>query len=105
MALCFAVCRRAQSGWTPLHFAARGGKLECARLLLERGANKEAKTVVRAPMRATAAARCVRAWRVGVSLVAAFVRRRAAAASAARAGRCRAPRLLMPLVVLQRVRF
>jgi hypothetical protein len=32
---------------TPLHYAASNGQLECARLLLERGADKEAKEDVR----------------------------------------------------------
>jgi hypothetical protein len=48
---------RTQNGWTPLHWAARGGQPECARLLLERGAKKGAKDSVRAPTRATAPAR------------------------------------------------
>jgi ankyrin repeat protein len=43
------VCGRAQDGFTPLQKAAWHGHLECARLLLERGADKEAKGNVRAP--------------------------------------------------------
>jgi hypothetical protein len=39
--------------------AAAYGQLECVRLLLERGADKDAKNNVRAHTRATAAARCV----------------------------------------------
>jgi ankyrin repeat protein len=38
---------RAQKGWTPLHVAANWGKLECVRLLLERGADKDVKDIVR----------------------------------------------------------
>ena len=50
MALSFVVCAHVQGGATPLHLAVLGGKLECARLLLDRGADKEAKgTMVRAP--------------------------------------------------------
>jgi hypothetical protein len=50
---------------TPLFCAAYYGKPECVQLLLERGADKEAKSVVRAPhTRATVAARCVGARRV-----------------------------------------
>ena len=53
-----------------LHYAARSGHLDCARLLLERGAYKEAKNKVRAPTRATvllrallrSAARLVLLW-------------------------------------------
>jgi hypothetical protein len=44
----YALCVwSAQTGWTPLHYAASRGKVECARFLLERGANKEARTNVR----------------------------------------------------------
>ena len=68
MAFLFAVCGRAQNGATPLHTAAFSGHLECVRLLLERGADKEAKTKVRTPTRATAAARCVGAPRQLLSL-------------------------------------
>ena len=59
MALLFVVCGRAQNGETPLHKAALYGRLECARLLLDRGADKEAKDKVCAPTHVTAAARCV----------------------------------------------
>ena len=59
MALPFAVCGRAQDGLTPLHYAPNGHQ-ECVRLLLERGADKDAKdNVQHAPTRTTAAARCV----------------------------------------------
>jgi ankyrin repeat protein len=36
-----------QNGWTPLHFAALGGKHEVAALLLDRGADREAMAYVR----------------------------------------------------------
>ncbi len=50
---------------TPLFCAAYYGKPEIVQLLLERGADKEAKSIVRAPhTRATVAARCVGARRV-----------------------------------------
>ncbi len=49
MTLSFAVCGRAQYGYTPLHCAASNGQLECARLLLERGVDKNVKVDVRAP--------------------------------------------------------
>jgi hypothetical protein len=79
----------AQYGYTPLHYAASNGQLECARLLLERGADKEAKEDVRAPTLVTAAARCVGARRVrrfvGRGLRSA--NSRAVSASAARAAR------------------
>lgn len=42
--------RRAQGGITPLYEAARNGHLEVARLLLDHGADKDAKTDVRTPM-------------------------------------------------------
>jgi hypothetical protein len=42
---------RSQAAWTPLHWAAASGKLEVATLLLERGADKEAKDNVRPPRR------------------------------------------------------
>jgi ankyrin repeat protein len=35
-----------QSLWTPLHYAGNGGYIEVATLLLERGADKDAKTSV-----------------------------------------------------------
>jgi ankyrin repeat protein len=40
-----------QNGATPLHYAAKESKLEVATLLLDRGADKEAKTKVRLPRR------------------------------------------------------
>jgi hypothetical protein len=40
--------RRAQSGWTALIWAAEKGHADCARLLLDAGADKNAKTNVRA---------------------------------------------------------
>ena len=48
-------------GPTPLHFAALNGRLECARLLLERGADKEAKDWVRAHPHCYGARRCLAA--------------------------------------------
>ena len=39
----------AQGGWTPLHDTVRNGQLECARLLLERGADVGARDYVRRP--------------------------------------------------------
>jgi ankyrin repeat protein len=46
----------AQDGFTPLHKAVWHGQLECARLLLERGADKEAKGKVCASMNEATAA-------------------------------------------------
>ena len=43
----------AQVDLTPLHHSAQFGKLECARLLLERGANMDAKSKVRWPRHTT----------------------------------------------------
>jgi hypothetical protein len=82
------VCCRAQYGSTPLRYAAQEGHLECARLLLENGANKEAKDMVRAStLDAIAAARWVGARRVqrfvSRSLRSAKSRATAAAAAAA----------------------
>jgi hypothetical protein len=74
---------------TPLFCAAYYGKPECVQLLLERGADKEAKSIVRAPhTRATAAARCVGARRVCRSVGRGLrsANSRAVSASAARAG-------------------
>jgi len=45
----------AQSGFTPLRIAAREGQLEIARLLLERGVNVNAKSIVRWPITALCA--------------------------------------------------
>jgi ankyrin repeat protein len=42
---------RAQNGWTPLHMAAWNGRVSVVPLLLERGADKEAKTNVRHAVR------------------------------------------------------
>ena len=44
-------CTDLQVGdWTPLNHAARNGRLECVRLLLEKGADTEAKEKVRVPL-------------------------------------------------------
>jgi hypothetical protein len=53
-------CGCAQNGNTPLHQAAVNGHVECVALLVERGANKEAKNNVRcaAPSPAAVAAAC-----------------------------------------------
>jgi hypothetical protein len=70
---------------TPLHRAACFGHTECVRLLLEHGADKEAKDNVRPP---THARRCrVRSFGVGLRHSSARRRcvRRVAAAAAARA--------------------
>jgi hypothetical protein len=48
-----AAAWRAQAGDTPLHCAARAGKIDCVRLLVQRGADAGAKNNVR---RATCAA-------------------------------------------------
>ena len=42
-----APCDGAQNGWTPLHAASNSGRLKVVRLLLERGADKEADDNVR----------------------------------------------------------
>ncbi len=42
------MCLGAQDGYTPLYVAALNGHLECMRLLLDRGEDKDAKTTVRA---------------------------------------------------------
>ena len=56
------VCGRAQTfSWTPLVTAAYKGHVEFVRLMLDRGADKEAKTKVRA-QHSSAATRCVGAW-------------------------------------------
>ena len=39
---------RHQGGWTALHYAARGGHIEVARLLLDRGADVNSKNEVSA---------------------------------------------------------
>jgi ankyrin repeat protein len=40
-------CKRSQSGWTVLMYAARVGLVECVRLLLDAGADKDAENNVR----------------------------------------------------------
>jgi hypothetical protein len=40
-------CGCAQAGWTPLHYAAQNGQTACVALLVEHGANKDAKDNVR----------------------------------------------------------
>ncbi len=45
-ALIFAVITLLQDGWTPLHIAAQHGHVEVERLLLDKGANKEAASNV-----------------------------------------------------------
>jgi hypothetical protein len=55
------VCGRAQYDTTPLHEAALSGKPECVRLLLDRGADKDARNHVRAPHASAAAASAARA--------------------------------------------
>ena len=67
MLLC-VLCRCAQSGLTPLHYAVWLGHLDVARLLLERGADKEANDSggtnnVRAHAPLAAAFRCAGARR------------------------------------------
>ena len=107
MALSFDVCDRAQSGQTPLHLAVSDGHLECARLLMERGADKEAKAKVPAPHAPLPQRSASERFAFGASSVAAFVRRRAAPPlPPPRAPRRRrAPRLLIWLVVLRPVCF
>ena len=46
--LCLAP-RRSQNGNTPLHKAVRNGKVECVKVLVEAGANKEATDKVSPP--------------------------------------------------------
>ena len=46
--LCLAP-RRSQAGHTPLHDAARCGKVECVKVLVEAGANKDATNNVSPP--------------------------------------------------------
>ena len=46
--LCLAP-RRSQGGWTPLHYAAFGDDVECVKVLVEAGANKEATSKVSPP--------------------------------------------------------
>ncbi len=43
----FGAFQRFQGGWTPLIRAARSDHMDCTRVLLEAGADKEAKTNVR----------------------------------------------------------
>ena len=62
----------AQDGYTPLLWALCNGHYDVVRLLLERGANKNATNNVRAPVaRAANAVRCVQSARVVVSATAA----------------------------------
>jgi hypothetical protein len=49
-----------QNDWTPLHFAACNGRLEVAHVLLECGADREAKEKVRVPLQCPAVAGAVR---------------------------------------------
>ena len=51
--LCSCGWEFAQGGWTPLHDTVRNGQLECARLLLEHGADVGAKSQVRWPCHTT----------------------------------------------------
>jgi ankyrin repeat protein len=46
-----SICRRTQDGWTPLHRAVEYNQLECARMLLDRSADVNAKNDVRAHVR------------------------------------------------------
>jgi ankyrin repeat protein len=39
-----AVSQADENGWTPLHLAARRGSKECVQLLLQHGADRDAKT-------------------------------------------------------------
>jgi hypothetical protein len=64
VALSFDVCGCAQDGFTPLHWPAQSGYLECVRLLMERGADKDAKSNVRPPTRER---HCRSALRLSVS--------------------------------------
>jgi hypothetical protein len=84
----FALCGRTQFGHTPLHLASREDKLEVVRLLLDKGADKEAKSLVRAPHTRHCRS-ALRRSAANAPLVTASVveNRRAAAVSAARRGR------------------
>ena len=61
MCVCVCVCVREQCGWTALFLAAFEGHADCARLLLDAGADMNAKDDVRA-----SAVRTLGRWRDGV---------------------------------------
>ena len=71
-----SLCGRAQNGRTPLYFAAQGGRLECVQLLLERGADKEAKDKVRLPLICARMLALCSALRCGDALLRRTARRR-----------------------------
>ena len=122
------VCGRAQYDTTPLHEAALSGKPECVRLLLDRGADKDARNHVRAPHASAAAASAARAaslpraqaFSLSMLCAARGAARAAGRAAPASVARCevapplsqtalraprrrRAPRLLTWLIILRRV--
>ena len=49
---CGRVPRRTQYGRTPLHWASKEGDVECVKVLVEAGANKEATSNVSPPLHA-----------------------------------------------------